>query len=634
MTAPCRTGDVPNPHISPPAACGFTYLVARGKDMTLTEHEAAGTGGVPRPRWRAPDTLLENLQLIADGVVAMAGFAVAAIRIRRGEDLELVVDTGLPEEIGTRIPVQLMLDELALAEDWGLLQFVPHGVGDTTSDAWVVPRGVVASDEPDAWHPMDMLVAPLYDGQGVLRGTLAIDEPLDGRLPDLERRRVLEKFAVLAARAVLASVERESLAEQVAMADTVKAIVRTSSAQLSLTGLLEASQQTLLEGFAAQRLWIKTVAVDDETPTEYLPDDISFALPPDVVDFAESAAAYCWHNQVVMKVGTNYPVPAEMDDHHFQQIVDLLRGISMSSLVFVPLGAGPECMGSLALMRSDPDREWTDVECAALLDIGHDLGRAALNARTFDREHALVAELQALDTYKSQLIATVSHELKSPLTTVAGHLEMLESGTIRIGEQARASLAAIGRASDRMTRVIEDLLLLRKVGDAHKPLRLDPVDLGSLVRDAVALTALAAADKGLQVHVETRGRHVLALGEPEELDKVVHNLVSNAVKYTPAGGWVQITTEHLEDRAVLTVHDTGIGISPEDQDQLFTEFFRSTNPAAVELPGTGLGLAIVLRIVERHGGWIDVESARGVGSTFRVTLPGAVESSQEDRVSA
>ena len=177
----------------------------------------------------------------------------------------------------------------------------------------------------------------------------------------------------------------------------------------------------------------------------------------------------------------------------------------MSSLVFVPLGAGPECMGSLVLMRSDPDREWTDVECAALLDIGHDLGRAALNARTFDREHALVAELQALDTYKSQLIATVSHELKSPLTTVAGHLEMLESGTIRIGEQARASLAAIGRASDRMTRVIEDLLLLRKVGDAHKPLRLDPVDLGSLVRDAVALTALAAAEKGLQVHVESRG---------------------------------------------------------------------------------------------------------------------------------
>ncbi len=588
--------------------------------MTLIEEAASGTDRAPRARWRAPDTLLENLQLIADGVVAMAGFAVAAIRIRRGEDLELIVDTGLPEEIGTRIPVQLMLDELALAEDWGLLQFVPHGVGDTSA-GWVVPQGVVASDEPDAWHPMDMLVAPLYDAGGVLRGTLAIDEPLDGRLPDHDRRQLLERFAVLAARAVLASVERESLAEQVAMADTVKAIVRTTSAQLSLGGLIEASEQTLLDGFAAQRLWIKTVADDDQSSNDYLPDDLSLALPPDVVEFAERSASYCWRHQVVMKIGSDYPVPARMEAHHFDQIVELLRDISMSSLVFVPLGAGPECMGSLVLLRSDAHREWTDVECAALLDIGHDLGRAALNARTFEREHALVTELQALDTYKSQLIATVSHELKSPLTTVAGHLEMLESGTITIGEQARTSLAAIGRASDRMTRVIEDLLLLRKVGDSHKPPRLDPVDLGELVRDAVALTALAAAEKELRVQVELRGRHALALGEPDELDKVVHNLVSNAVKYTPTGGWVQITAERSGTQSVLTVRDEGIGISEEDQQHLFTEFFRSTNPVAVALPGTGLGLTIVRRIVERHGGAIEVESAPGVGSTFRVTLP-------------
>ena len=123
------------------------------------------------------------------------------------------------------------------------------------------------------------------------------------------------------------------------------------------------------------------------------------------------------------------------------------------------------CSCATTASRSGPT-----IERAALLDIGHDLGRATLNARTFEREHALVAELQALDTYKSQLIATVSHELKSPLTTVAGHLEMLESGTISIGDQARASLAAIGRASDRMSRVIEDLLLLRKVGETHKPL--------------------------------------------------------------------------------------------------------------------------------------------------------------------
>ena len=292
-------------------------------------------------------------------------------------------------------------------------------------------------------------------------------------------------------------------------------------------------------------------------------------------------------------------------------------------------------MGSLVLMRSDPDREWTDVECAALLDIGHDLGRAALNARTFDREHALVAELQALDTYKSQLIATVSHELKSPLTTVAGHLEMLESGTIRIGEQARASLAAIGRASDRMTRVIEDLLLLRKVGDAHKPLRLDPVDLGSLVRDAVASPPWRPRTRDSRSTSSTRGRHVLALGEPEELDKVVHNLVSNAVKYTPAGGWVQITTEHREDRAVLTVPTTPASASPR---RTRTSCSRSSSAPPTRRPSSSpapaSGSPSSGGSSSGTSGWIDVESARGVGSTFRVTLPAAVDASQDDRVPA
>ncbi len=593
--------------------------------MTSTESSPAVlAGSVTTPGWRAPDTLLQNLQLIADGVVAVAGFAVAAIRVRRGDHLELVVDTGLPEEVGARIPVQSMLDELAVAEDWGLLQFVPYHPGDDESPGWVVPD-VAVSDEPDAWHPLDMLVAPLYDAQGILRGTLAIDEPLDGRRPDPERRRVVERFAVLAARAVLASVEREQLAEQVMMADTVKAIVRTTSAQLSLEGLLEASEHTLLEGFAAQRLWIKTVGDERGSSSEFLPEDLSLALPTDIVAFAEEAARYCWHHQAVMTVGERLPVPPEMDRKHFEAITAMLRGISMASLVFVPLGAGPECMGSLVLMRSDPAREWTEIECAALLDIGHDLGRAALNARTFEREHALVTELQALDSYKSQLIATVSHELKSPLTTVAGHLEMLESGTVSIGEQARASLSAIGRASDRMSRVIEDLLLLRKVGEARKPLRRDPVELVHLVSDAVALTALTAADKNLDVQVLRPPHPVHALGERDELDKLVHNLVSNAVKYTPRGRRVQIEVGSGDDEAVLCVRDEGLGISVEDQAQLFTEFFRSSNPEAVALPGTGLGLAIVRRIVDRHGGQIEVESTLGHGSTFTVRLPAVVD---------
>ena len=589
-----------------------------------------GDSGLPAPRpdsmvgLRLPDTLHENLQLIADGVVAVAGFAAAAIRIRRGEALVLVVDTGRPEEIGSRLPLHRMTRELDRAEHWGTLRFVPHELATAREegDGWIVPEGT-PSDAPDAWHPEDMLVAPLHDAQGVLRGTLAIDEPVDGRRPGPERRQVLERFARLASRSVMSAVERESLAAQVAMAETVKSIVRTTSAQLSLTGLLEASERTLLEGFGAERLWIKTVADHETSQADFLPDDLSASLPPEIVAFAERAAAFCWHEQAVMTVGRGLPLPPEMARHHFDHVVSLVEGMGMASLVFVPLGAGPEVMGSLVLMRSDPGRAWTSVECDALLDIGHDLGRATLNARTFEREHALVTELQALDSYKSQMIATVSHELKSPLTTVAGHLEMLQTGDVVISDDARDSLTAIDRASRRMTRVIEDLLLLRRVGEAHQPFRPAVVDLRTLVDDALTLTAVSAQAKELEITVAAGSGPSLVLGEHADLDTVVVNLVSNAVKYTPHGRRIEVALRSEGGRVVLEVRDEGLGISAADRALLFTEFFRSTNPVAVEQPGTGLGLVIVKRIVERHGGTIEVASELGAGSTFSVALPAA-----------
>lgn len=571
-----------------------------------------------------PDTLVENLQLIADGVVAVAGFAVAAIRIRHGEELELVVDTGMPEEIGTRIPLSLMLDELVRAEDWGSLQFVPHDRSSVGAEGgWIVPD-VVISDGPDAWHPLDMLVAPLYDAAGELRGTLAIDEPVDGRRPDSGRREVLERFAALASRAVLSAVERDAFAEQVAMAEMVKEVVRTTSTQLSLDGLLSASEATLVEGFRASGLWIQTVVEEDRGGRMYTPGDVDLVLPPEIVSFAAQSASYCWHHQVVVVIGLGQPVPVMMEAAQCEQIIALLETIAMSSLVFVPLGAGLEHMGSLVLTRRDAEQDWSEIERSALLDIGHDLGRATLNARTFEREHALVTELQALDTYKSQLIATVSHELKSPLTTVAGHLEMLESDVEGVGDHARPSLAAIGRASQRMSRVIEDLLLLRKIGDSQKPLGQESVDLVELVREAVAMTALLMESKNLVLDVLVPAYPVLAVGEREELDKVVLNVVSNAAKYTPEGRRIQISVEAGADTVALRVTDQGLGISEEDQSRLFTEFFRSNNPEAVAQPGTGLGLAIVKRIVDRHRGSVVVESRLGKGSTFTVNLPRAL----------
>ena len=127
-----------------------------------------------------------------------------------------------------------------------------------------------------------------------------------------------------------------------------------------------------------------------------------------------------------MVVSADRPFGPTISEEQGDQILFFLDSIGIASILFVPLGAGPECLGNLVLTRGADCPDWTEQEAQAALDIGHDLGRAILNARTFEREHRLVEELRALDTYRSQLIATVSHEIKNPLTAIAGHLEILE----------------------------------------------------------------------------------------------------------------------------------------------------------------------------------------------------------------
>ena len=246
-----------------------------------------------------------------------------------------------------------------------------------------------------------------------------------------------------------------------------------------------------------------------------------------------------------------------------------------------------------------------------------------LNARTFQREHELVVELQALDTYKSQLIATVSHELKNPLTAITGYLEMLDVAP-ELSPASRSAVAAMDRGADRLSRVVEDLLLLSKVGDPHQRPHRRRRRPGAGGRGGHRPgRGHGPAARTSTLDVELPAGPVVARGDATEIDRLVSNLVSNAVKYTPEGRRVSIRVSREGGRARIEVADEGLGISAADQERLFDEFFRSNNPEAVRQPGTGLGLAIVKRIVERHGGDILVDSELGAGSTFTVTLPAA-----------
>jgi len=263
---------------------------------------------------------------------------------------------------------------------------------------------------------------------------------------------------------------------------------------------------------------------------------------------------------------------------------------------------------------------WTESEIATIRTICGDLGRALQNVRDFQREQAVVRELRRLDHVRSDLLRTVSHELKNPLTAILGNLDLLRSEDDEtVTERA---IGTIGRAADRLARTIADLTTYSAAGRAGT---VGPVDLTDLVRDACDLLAVDALRRSTELLLDLPADAVPPVrGDAAQLESVVTNLVSNALKYTPPNGRVVVSLRRCADATVeLAVADNGIGIAPEDQEKLFHTFFRSLDPRASAEPGTGLGLPIVERIVTAAGGTTTVESTLDSGSTFRVRLPEA-----------
>jgi signal transduction histidine kinase len=341
-----------------------------------------------------------------------------------------------------------------------------------------------------------------------------------------------------------------------------------------------------------------------------------------VVGLVGRMAERCWTQRRALVLPGSHLVPNDLvTEAETTTVLDFVGRVGCRTVLLAPMGAGPECLGYLVLGRDADSSSWTAEEIAAALEIGRDLGRAVLHARLYERERQLVQELQQLDRYKSEMVSTLGHELKNPLTAIIGHLELL--GSAEAGRVTAQSLAAIERGAKRLSDLVADLLLLSKVGDPHRPLDPAPVDLSEIVTGAVELLEPQAVKQAVDIALHGTDEKVSAYGNAAELDRVVSNLVSNAVKFSPAGATVTCAVEEDGETVVLRCSDQGIGISPDDQAQLFTEFFRSTNPVALDVPGTGLGLTIVKRIIERHSGTIELDSDLGRGTTITVTLPSA-----------
>ncbi|GAB2775735.1 hypothetical protein GCM10027020_31200 [Nocardioides salsibiostraticola] len=568
---------------------------------------------------------------MAEGVATFAGFGIATMLIMDGDMSECVAVAGEEQPsgvLGSRAPSRFLREALEASEHWGPLRFLSHENLDPAAIAHAIVPDLPVSDDPEDWHPLNSLVLPICDREGNLRAALAIDAPLDGRIPNSEQRRQLENYSIHARRAILTTLDREKLAERIAVSGAARRVVRAASGALSLAEVLEKSKAALLEGFAADELWWQLLTVP--ASLQPLLDSLEIDKPPGLhertPDLARAVAQQAWRDQsvIVARAGQGIHAPEAYEPEILQAAEEFLARDETGSLLVIPLGAGEDCLGMVVLHRRDGSG-WTTVETEEALDVGHDLGRALLNAHNYEGELAQVRRLQAMDTYKSQLISTVSHELRTPLTSIVGNLEILQEliSDADLDPMLARAAAATDRGAQRLGAIVEDLLLLSRVTDPNASMSRERVDLGEIVADVLALHSTTARQQGIEVVVASASEPVILLGVASELDRVVVNLVSNAVKYSPSGSTVRVSMENIGKEAVLVVADDGYGISQADQKKLFREFFRSNNPKTIQVRGTGLGLAIVQRIVDRHGGRIELSSQLGVGSEFRVYLPRA-----------
>jgi PAS domain S-box-containing protein len=238
-----------------------------------------------------------------------------------------------------------------------------------------------------------------------------------------------------------------------------------------------------------------------------------------------------------------------------------------------------------------------------------------------EREQAANEKLRELGAMKDDFVALVSHELRTPLTSIRGYLELvLEGQADGFSKENGEFLGIVDRNAARLERLVDDLLFMARLGSGKLELSLQDTDLAALARESVdAATPRASAQA---VELECAVEEVPAVrGDPGRLGQLLDNLISNAVKFTPNGGHVDVRVFPQNGDVAIEVADTGIGISANEQGQLFQKFFRTAAAGDRAIQGTGLGLSISKAIVEAHAGRIELESKENVGTTIRVLLP-------------
>jgi two-component system, OmpR family, phosphate regulon sensor histidine kinase PhoR len=234
-----------------------------------------------------------------------------------------------------------------------------------------------------------------------------------------------------------------------------------------------------------------------------------------------------------------------------------------------------------------------------------------------------VSEIRRLENLRRDLVANVSHELKTPLSAIKAYAETLRLGAVNDPEHNLAFVVRIEEQAERLHQLILDMLQIARVEAGEETFDIVDVPLREVFDECAAQFAAAAAARKIELRIESPGEEVFVRADEEGVRTILSNLMDNALKYTPDGGRVAVRAIPQRRIVALEVQDTGVGIAEKDQARVFERFYRADKARSRELGGTGLGLSIVKHLTQAFGGTVGLESRLREGSTFRVTLPRA-----------
>ncbi len=302
--------------------------------------------------------------------------------------------------------------------------------------------------------------------------------------------------------------------------------------------------------------------------------------------------------------------------------VALHRATAGWSVLLLPVGSGARALGVLAAIMVDRPRTWRQAEVQAAQQFANIAAETVAQMRLAELQEEQVRRLTELDRHKTDFIGTVSHELRTPLTSIKGYVELLQDGDFgELDPAQRSALGVVGRNAVRLAGLIEDLLVLNKIESSGLSLARHDVAVTDLVGAVVDTIRPMAAAGDVVVRCEEIAEDLSVNVDRGQLERVLINLGSNAVKFTPPGGSATFAATRVDGHVEISVADTGIGIPAADLSRLSERFFRAGNAQSAAIPGTGLGLTIVRTVVEGHGGTLSVSSVEGEGTTMRVLLP-------------